>query len=161
MKRESEHFIKAPCQATQRHASLMPATSARLMHPRDFAVNRTWLAFRVNQIPLSTSDGEFDIFVLQDAGSMFLFGNALACHGAECPSKEAVAVLLKQAWSHQQQWPDELVLPGRPSRGNTFASVAREKDIAVRAVAEARMSFYIKDVQFSLEEYARRDDEIG
>ena len=131
------------------------------MHPRDFAINRTWLAFRVNQLPVPTTDGEFDIFVLQDAGSMFLFGSALAPHGAECPSKEAAALLLEQAWSHQQQWPDELVLPGRPSRVNTFAIVAREKDIAVKSVAEARMSFYIKDVQSSLEEYAERDDEIG
>jgi hypothetical protein len=130
------------------------------MHPRDFVVNRTWLAFRINQLPVSNEDGEFDIFVLQDAGSMFLFGNAFAPHG-EYPSREAVVLLLEQAWSHHQEWPEELVLPGKPSSQNSFASVAREHGISVRAVAEARMAFYITDVQSAFEEHAQRNSEGG
>ena len=128
-------------------------TPSRLMDPRDFEVNRTWLAFRMNQVPVSAEDGAFDIFVLQDAASMFLFGTALAPHSAECPSREAVTALLQQGWAERQEWPQELVLPGKPSRKNAFVSVAREHGISVRSVAEARMSFYIKDVQSSFEEH--------
>jgi hypothetical protein len=129
------------------------------MHPRDFEVNRTWLAFRMNRLPLLVEGKETDIFVLQDAASMFLFGSEFAAHGAECPSKKAVARLFKQAWSHRQEWPAEIVLPGKFSRANSFAAVAREQDISVRGVPEAQMSFYILDVQSSFEEHAARDNE--
>lgn len=88
-------------------------TLAHTMHPRDFEVNQTWLAFRVNQRPLLAEGQEFDIFVLQDAASMFIFGNA-------------------------------------------FAAVARQLGISVRSTPEAQMSFYIKDVQESLEEHFGR-----
>jgi hypothetical protein len=136
----------------------MPTSLNRPLHPSDFAVNRTWLVFRVNQRPVFTGDGEFDIFVLQDAASMFLFGTAVAPNGAECPPEQAVVRLFEQAWSHSQEWPEELVLAGRPSPENAFANAARRQGIAVRAVAEARISFFIKDVQSSFEEFAGRAD---
>ena len=136
----------------------MSTSRTHSLHPRDFTVNRTWLAFRVNQLPVPTGEGEFDIFVLQDAASMFLFGNAFAPSGAECPPEEAVARLLKQAWSRRREWPEEIILAGRPSLENTFTNVARRQGIAVRAVAEARMSFFIKDVQSSFEEFAGHTD---
>lgn len=131
------------------------------MHPRDFENNRTWLAFRVNRIPVSTGEGEFDIFMLQDAASMFIFGHAFAPHGAESPPEEEVASLLDQAWSRRREWPDELVLPGRPLMSNTFVRLARRHGMVVRAVAEARMSFYIKDVQTSIERFLAGEDEDG
>ena len=134
----------------------MPTSRNRPLHPSDFAVNRTWLVFRVNQRPVLTGDGAFDIFVLQDAASMFLFGNAVAPSGAEYPPAHAVVHLFEQAWSHRQEWPEEIVLAGRPSSENSFANAARRRGIAVRAVAEARISFYIKDVQSSFEEFAER-----
>ena len=136
----------------------MATSRTRSLQPRDFAVNRTWLLFRVNQLPIATEEGEFDIFVLQDAASMFLFGTAFAPHGAECPPKQAATRLLKKAWSQRQEWPEEIVLVGKPSMENAFASAARKQGIAVRAVAEARMSFYIKDVQSSFEVFAQNGD---
>lgn len=131
------------------------------MHPRDFEVNQTWLAFRVNQRPIVAEGQELDIFMLQDAASMFIFGNAFAAHEDEAPALAEVSHLLHQAWARQQTWPAELVLAGKPSRTNAFASVARQLGIRVRSVPEAQMSFYIKDVQSSLEEYFRRGAEDG
>ncbi|MDQ2735771.1 MAG: hypothetical protein M3Y55_12485 [Pseudomonadota bacterium] len=100
---------------------------------------------------------ECDIFVLQDAASMFIFGNAFAPHGAESPSMESVARLLEQGRSHRQEWPEELVIPGKPSRKNAFVSAARERGIPIRSVAEARMSVCITDVQSSFEEHMERN----
>jgi hypothetical protein len=129
------------------------------MQPSDFLPNGTWLAFRMNRLPVVNKDGEFDIFVLQDAGSMFLFGTAFAAPGAEAPPKKEVTRLFRSAWSHRQEWAQELLLVGNPSTKNAFVRAAREQGLRVRAVAEARMSFYIKDVQSSFEEYAARDGE--
>jgi hypothetical protein len=131
------------------------------MHPRDFEVNRTWLAYRMNRVPFITPEGEFDVFVLQDAGSMFIFGSAFASHDAHCPPTEDVASLFGQAWSRVQGWPEELILPGNPSSKNNFVVTAREHGITVKAVAEARMSFYIKDVQSSFEEHSAQSRKAG
>jgi hypothetical protein len=127
------------------------------MHPRSFEVNRTWLAFRVNQLPVAAGDDTFDIFVLQDAASMFIFGHAFAPHGAESPSEADAAALMNEAWSRMQEWPEEIVLPGKSSPDNSFARVAKRNGVAVRNVAESTMSFYIKDVQTSFEEFLSHD----
>src|SRR5450755_1412226 len=100
----------------------MPASPIRSMHPREFEVNRTWLAFRMNRLPVLVAEEELDIFVLQDAASMFIFGSAFASPGADCPPREEVSALFQQAWSQTQLWPEELVLPGRPSPKNIFAT---------------------------------------
>jgi hypothetical protein len=136
----------------------MPTSRIRSLHPRDFEVNHTWLAFRINQRPVAWAEGQFDIFVLQDAASMFLFGTAFAPHGEECPPAKDATRLLNKAWSSRQEWPVEILLVGKPSSKNAFASAARQHGISVRAVAEARASFYIKDVQASFEEYAGPGD---
>jgi hypothetical protein len=131
------------------------------MHPREFEVNQTWLAFRMNRLPVLVAGEELDIFVLQDAASMFIFGSAFASPGADCPPRKEVTGVFEQAWSRMQQWPQELVLPGRLFSKNTFAAVARSHGIAVRSVAEARMSFYITDVQSSFEEHSAQQREAG
>ena len=132
----------------------MPTSRVKSLHPRDFEVNHTWLVFRMNRLPFVTPEGEFDVFVLQDAGSMFIFGSTFASHDADCPPSEDVVGLFGQAWARARSWPEELLLPGNPSSKNTFAATAREHGITVKAVAEARMSLYIKDVQSSFEEHS-------
>jgi hypothetical protein len=129
------------------------------MHPRDFTVNQTWLAYRVNQRPIQVGEGALDLFVLQDAASMFVFGNGFSLHEAESPGSDTIEDLFQKAFAKGHTWPQELVLVGKPSRGNTFAASARAKGINVRSVPEAQMSLYIKDLQESLEEFMGRDAE--
>lgn len=64
--------------------------------------------------------------------------------------------LLERAWAHRQEWPEELVLLGKPSEENGFVRAATGTGVAVRAVPEASLSFYIKDVQEAFEEYFRK-----
>ena len=130
----------------------------RKMHPRDFEVNRTWLAFRINQVPLRAEGREIDLYVLQDAASMFLFGNAFSQHGAECPEPEDVERLMASAHDRRNAWPTELILAGKPASDNSFSKVAKRQGITVRSVPESQMSFYIKDVQESYEEHLARPD---
>lgn len=84
---------------------------------------------------------------------MFIFGTALAAADADGPPEADAESLLQSAWSHREKWPEELIVPGRASGGSPFARVAARLGIAVRAVPEVRLSFYIKDVQTSFEEY--------
>ena len=128
------------------------------MKPSDFQVNRTWLAYRINQSPLHAEEQEIDLYVLQDAASMFLFGNVFAPHGAESPDLKDAHELMELAFAKKNEWPSELILPGRPARENSFAQVAKEHGVVVRSVAESQLSYFIKDVQESYEEFLARDN---
>jgi hypothetical protein len=64
--------------------------------------------------------------------------------------------LLEKAWAHRQEWPEELVLPGKPSGENGFVRAAVAAGIAVRTLPEVSLSLYIKDVQSAFEEYFRK-----
>jgi hypothetical protein len=134
------------------------------MRPAEFDVNHTWLAFRANRAPIVAGDAVADVFVLQDAASMFIFGAAFASPEHDSPSEQDVAALLQQAWDRRHEWPQELVVSGKPSKSNSFVRVAERIGVPVRAVPEPLMSFYIKDVQSSMEEFLsgqRSDDASG
>ena len=126
------------------------------MQPGDFQVNQTWLAYRINQTPLRIEGRPIDLYVLQDAASMFLFGNAFAPHGADFPDQKEVEKLMTSAYERRSEWPSELVLPGTYRSENSFIKVAKKHGIAVRSVPESQMSFYIKDTQEAYEEFFSR-----
>ena len=84
---------------------------------------------------------------------MFIFGSAFASPEKDSPSEDDVTSLLEQAWAHRQQWPEEIVLVGKPGRSNSFVRVAKRNGVSIRAVPEPVMSFYIKDVQSSMEAF--------
>jgi hypothetical protein len=133
----------------------------RTLQPDDFIVNQTWLAYRINSTPLTVENQEIDLYVLQDAGSMFLFGNAFAPAGSGYPAAEDVERLLNSAHEKRDEWPSELLLPGNPGRDNSFAQVAQRYGVRVRNVPESQLSFYIKDTQKAYEEFLGRGDGDG
>ena len=127
----------------------------KTMQPSDFQVNRTWLAYRINQSPMLVEGRPIDLYVLQDAASMFLFGNAFAAHGSDCDVTE-VERLMESARVKKDEWPSELIMPGTQGAENSFAKVACKNGVAVRTVPESQVSFYIKDAQEAYEEFFSR-----
>ena len=96
------------------------------MQPSDFRVNETWLAYRINQAPMQIEGQDVDLYVLQDAASMFLFGNLLAPHGADYPDAEEIEKLMMSAHKKRDEWPVELFLPGSHLSDNSFAKIAKK-----------------------------------
>ena len=131
----------------------MSKSSLRTMQPSDYQVNKTWLAYRINTTPLQVEGQAIDLYVLQDAASMFLFGNAFAPSGTAYPPAEEVEQLMVSARDKKNKWPSELVLLGNPVPENTFAAVARRHGIAVRFVPGSQMSLYITDTQKAYQEF--------
>ena len=97
----------------------MTKTLPRTMQPGDFQVNQTWLAYRINVAPMQIDGRAIDLYVLQDAASMFLFGNAFGPHGSDGPDVEEVEKLLESARGKRDEWPSELVLPGKNGPANS------------------------------------------
>ena len=135
----------------------MSKPKPKTLQPHDFQVNRTWLAYRINQAPMLVEGQEIDLYLLQDAGSMFIFGNVFAAHGAEYPKADEVEDLLLSAHSRKNEWPAELLLPGVQRPDNSFIKVAKKHGVKVRTVPESQMSFYIKDTQEAYEDFMSRD----
>jgi hypothetical protein len=128
------------------------------MQPSDFRVNQTWLAYRINRAPLKVEGQAIDLYVLQDAASMFLFGNAFAPDGSDCPDLKEVRKLMGTAHAKRDEWPSELILAGSHGQENSFIKVAHEHGVAIRTVPESQMSFYIKDTQEAYEEFFARGE---
>ena len=46
-----------------------------MLHPREFQVNEAWIAFKLNEIPITTeTDGDFNVIALMDAASCIILG---------------------------------------------------------------------------------------
>jgi hypothetical protein len=111
------------------------------------------IGFRINQAPIKVPGQAFDIYVLQDAASMFIFGQAFATHGEDEFTAKEIVQLMNLAHSKTQEWPNELVLPSVPRANNPFVALARHHKISVRSVSESELSFYTKDVQEGFEKF--------
>lgn len=83
-----------------------------MLHPHQFEVNEAWIAFRLNDAPVSTEqDGEFNCVALIDAASCFILSMELIPACAAEPTLMEFRELLKQARAHKQQLPQTLVVP--------------------------------------------------
>lgn len=126
------------------------------LHPKQVAVNEVWLAIRVTRVPVLIDNVPHHIYAIQDAGSMYVLGNAFAPIGAESPSADDAALVLKQAWQKKRVWPKKLLIPGTSSKNNGFAAAAELNKVPVAFAPERELSFYIDDLQSSYEEFIAR-----
>ena len=126
------------------------------LHPKQVAVNEVWLAIRATRSPVLIDDVPNHIIIVQDAGSMFIFGNAFAAADTESPSAGDAALVLTQAWQQKREWPQRLLIPGSESKSNGFAVAARLNKLTVEFVSEDELSLYIDDVQSGYEEFIGR-----
>lgn len=128
------------------------------MHPSQFTVNQCWLIVKASDAPIRTDEGLFDVYVLQDASSMYLFGSVLAPCGSGDASEKEVDSLFHGAWREKQKWPKRLLLPDTIPSPNSFVVVARRNGVPVEIVAEAALVIYVNDVQTAFREYFGGDE---
>ena len=126
------------------------------LHPKQVAVNEVWLVIRATRTPVLIDDVPHHVYVVQDAGSMFIFGNAFAPAEAESPTAGDAALVLTQAWQKKREWPKKLLIPGRRSRNNGFAAAAELNKVPVEFVPERELSLYVDDLQSSYAEFIAR-----
>ena len=111
------------------------------MKPGDFQVNQAWIAIRANTAPFKLAEGAFNLFVLMDAGSEFIFGQKTIPAEMDVPSLDDVEALFKQGWDHCQQWPTLLLIEnGAWPSGNAFEHVAQLHGITVRPMSPLELA---------------------
>ena len=123
------------------------------LEPSQFRVNQAWLVHLANRTPISIEGVPVAVYVLQDAGSMFLFGNVFAPWNGGSPRPAEAVALLKRAWAKKQQWPEKLLLPDTGVPVQAFAAAASSCGIPSEVLPASVFSVYSTEVQQAYEEH--------
>ena len=121
-----------------------------MLHPEQFEVNRVWIAFKVNEEPVLIAEEPHHIYMLMDAASTYLFGQALSRVEDGSPAEEDVEALLGQAWEAKGEWAEKLLFAGDPSAEGVFRAEAEGAGLAFENVPSRELKAIIGPVKQSL-----------
>jgi hypothetical protein len=127
-----------------------------VLHPKQFAVNEAWIAFRLNSAPIKTEeDGDFNCIALMDAASCFIFGTELIPLSTEEPAQLQIRRLLRDAQQQKQQLPRTLYIP-REDAADLLTLEAQKKKIDVVRLPESELMVFIGEAREGYEEWVSR-----
>jgi len=106
-----------------------------MLTPDQFHVNEVWIALRVNEAFLFVKDEPYDIYVLIDAGSTYVFGHVLSRAVDDAPHEKDIEALFKKAWEAKNQWAEQLIVTGNSTAENVFRTQAEKKGLSVKIVS--------------------------
>jgi len=103
-----------------------------MITPDQFQVNETWIAIRVNERFLFVQNEPYDIYLLLDAASCYVFGHAISSVVAEKPEARDVKKLFQTAFQTKNQWAENLILTGNTPADDVFRMVAEQNGLSVQ-----------------------------
>jgi len=118
-----------------------------MLHPQQFEVNETWIAFRLNNAPVRTElDGDFNCIALMDAASCFILGTEFVPVTVAEPTQAQLRRLFKTAQRHKQQLPKTLLVP-REDVADLMTREAAHQNIDVVRVPEIELLIFIGEAR--------------
>ncbi|MDM8539140.1 hypothetical protein QUF70_20495 [Desulfobacterales bacterium HSG17] len=102
--------------------------------PVQFSVNEVWVAVRVNDEFIFVKGEPYDIYVLMDAASTFVFGQVLSRVDKE-PSEKDVEDLFQTAWAAKKQWAKTLIVEKDSTAEDVFRIQAEKNGISVNILS--------------------------
>jgi hypothetical protein len=129
-----------------------------MLHPEQFEVNETWIAFRLNNVPIRTErDGDFNCIALMDAASCFILSSQFIPAAASEPTRAEFGRLLKDAKRHKQQLPKTLFV-SREDVADRMTFEATQQSIEVVRVPKSELLIFIGEAR---EAFAERFEETS
>ncbi len=124
-----------------------------MFEPSQFQVNEAWIAFRLNDAPVTTeSDGDFNVLALMDAASCYMLGTEFIRTGSSEPSQLESIRLLKGGQSHKQQYPKSLIIPTNLEAG-ILSTEAERHGINVIRIPEKQLLMFIGEARQGFQEH--------
>lgn len=104
-----------------------------MLEPQQFAVNESWVAFRINEDPIELAEGTFNVVGLMDVGSTFIFGQVMLPASAQDFNEAQAGELLKFGLQKSKgKLPKSLFIPNEC----TWPKLASEaKRIGITAIS--------------------------
>ncbi|MDA3870505.1 MAG: hypothetical protein PF589_11350 [Gammaproteobacteria bacterium] len=128
-----------------------------MLHPDEFKINEAWIAFRLNEVPVTTeADGDFNVIALMDAASCFILSSEFVPATSSEPSQLEAKRLIKNAKSHKQQLPKTLYIPENQA-ADILCMEAERYGIAVNRVPEKQLLVMIGEARDCFKEYMGGD----
>ncbi len=106
-----------------------------MITPDQYRVNEAWIAVRINEEFLLVQDEPYDIYVLVDAASCYVFGHVLSRVADEAPQEKDVRDLFQAAFRAKNQWADILILPGNSPSDDVFKKHAEQEGLLIKIVS--------------------------
>jgi hypothetical protein len=100
-----------------------------MLTPDQFRVNEVWIAIRINESFFFVQDEPYDIYVLMDAASTYVFGHVLSKVVDEVPHEKDVETLFQKAWAAKRQWPKRIIVPENDRAENVFRMQAEKNGL--------------------------------
>jgi hypothetical protein len=123
-----------------------------VLHPNHFHVNEAWIAFKLNDAPISTgADGDFNLIALVDAASCFMLSTRLVPASEAEPSKMEAKRLLKEGQAHKQQLPKKIFIPSNLP-ASIFTAEAERQGITVLRVPEDQLLPFVGEAKEGFKE---------
>ena len=124
-----------------------------MLHPSEFQINEAWIAFRLNEAPISTErDGDFNVIALMDAASCFILGAEFVPVTSAEASEMEVKRLIKSGKSHKQRLPKMLYIPENLV-ADVLCTEAERNGIVVVRVPEEQLLVFIGEAREGLKEH--------
>ena len=108
-----------------------------MISPDQFRVNEAWIAVRVNEEFLLVQDELYDIYVLLDAASCYVFGHVLSRVVDEAPQEDDVKELFQTAFKAKNQWGVTLILTGNSPADDVFRKEAEQNGLSEKILSES------------------------
>ncbi len=123
------------------------------LHPNQFQVNEAWIAFQLNETPISTDkDGAFNCLCLMDAASCYILGTELLSTSEAEPSQRQARNMLTTAWEKQREFPQTLFVPTGRFEG-TLKTEAERLGMAVVFASEDQLLVFIGEARDGYREH--------
>jgi hypothetical protein len=118
-----------------------------VLHPNQFKVNETWIAFKLNDEPICTEiDGDFNFIALMDAASCFILSFAqISTKFAELSQIDSNR-LMDEAKAHKMRLPKTLFVP-LELHANFLVAEAEQCGIEVVRVNERQLHLFIGEAR--------------
>ena len=133
-----------------------PVGELAMLQPSDFEVNEAWIAFRANDSFLYVKDEPYDVYVLMDAASTYLLGQALSRTVDESPDVKEIEALFRTAWSAKRQWAKKLLVPEGSLAEEVFKNQAEKSGLAFITMPLSELRPLVGPVKESFAAYLRQ-----
>ena len=102
-----------------------------MLSPDNYRVNEAWIVAKINNVPFFVQSDEYDVYVLLDAGSTYVFGHALSRVTDGSTTVEDVVALFDTAWQGKHQWPEKIIVTDNSKTAAIFESQAKKNGLPV------------------------------
>ena len=123
-----------------------------VIEPSQFQVSEAWIAFKLNDAPILTEDGDFNVLALMDVASCYILGTEFVSTSSVESSESESNRLIGSGYSQKHELPKKLFIPTNLV-ADSLCVEAERHGIAVVHVPEEQLLVCIGEAREGFKEH--------